>query len=242
MKQTSKWTVMLAVLLSVLMLLAACAGGADQTPAEDKTTQTSAAQETAEAEPETSAVPQDSEAAQEQPAETSEAYGDDIISMLPVFDSVIRAVKANDGVYAPKDEMFFWTTLYLLSANYGEQTGKAEFAGDGKIKVARQAMQELASACFGDYSDLLNVPDELSQTVVYDESIDAYILEPSDIGDSSSQIVDAIDVDGTTQVAVILVSGEEVENYMFVIIPNPYVDAVSNPVFRYTIREAKPVE
>ncbi len=241
MKQTSKWTVMLAVLLSVLMLLAACAGGADQTPAEDKTTQTSAAQETAEAEPETSAVPQDSEAAQEQPAE-NEAYGDDIIAMLPVFDSVIRATKENGGVYAPKDEMFFWTTLYLLSANYGEQTGKAEFAGNGKIKVARQAMQELASACFGDYSDLLNVPDELSQTVVYDESIDAYILEPSDIGDSSSQIVDAIDVDGTTQVAVILVSGEEVENYMFVIIPNPYVDAVSNPVFRYTIREAKPVE
>jgi hypothetical protein len=197
-----------AVLLSLIFALSSCAGTVqtpDTTAAESEETSETAATEAADV---------------------------DVEAMTPVFDALIRAMKETGGAYAPKDEGFFWTTLYLMGVNSGEELGRAELTEDMMIKVPRQAMQEFASACFEDYDDLLPLPEQDS-SITYDEGQDAYLLAPSDPGDAVTEILDATEQDGRVTVHVKF-SGDE-EAYTFTLVSNPYASGISDPVFLYTV-------
>ena len=156
----------------------------------------------------------------------------DVGAMTPVFDALIRAMYETDSAYAPKDETFFWTTLYLMGVNSGEELGRAELTEDTMIKVPRQAMQEFASACFEDYDDLLPLPSD-EGSISYDEGQDAYLLAPSDPGDTETEILDAEETDGLVT-AHVKFSGDE-GIYTFTLVSNPYASGISNPVFMYTV-------
>jgi hypothetical protein len=198
----------IALLLSLVLALSSCAG----------TVQTVDTTETE----------------SEGPSETAatEAADVDVTAMMPVFDALIRAMKETDSAYEPEDEGFFWTTLYLMGVNSGEELGRAEFTENTMIKVPRQAMQEFASACFEDYNDLLPLSDE-DGSISYDEGQDAYLLAPSDPGDAVTEILDATETDGQVT-AHVKFSGDD-GTYTFTLISNPYASGISDPVFMYTV-------
>lgn len=172
-------------------------------------------------------------------AEVDEATRAKLDAMQPVFDSVIRAMRAQpEGKqsYDSADPYFFWSVLYHLSTNFGAQHPLVEET-DGQYSVPRKVMQEFATACFGEYSDLLALPAESG--IVYDESRDAYLVGMSDIGDSYSQIV-SYEMEGDDQYALqvdLLTSGEEkpLTTYHFIVTANPYIDGITDPIFYYTV-------
>ena len=162
-------------------------------------------------------------------------------AMLPVFDSILRAMSENDANrYAPKDGYFFWYTLYLMGNNWGHTHSLVKMES-GLPVVGRKVIQEFASAAFLDYSDLLPVPDSLKTTIAYDAALDAYRLSPSDKGDSETRIVsvsaaanNAINVKAGLYDSM----GEMLCIAEFIVVDNPYVSGIADPNYFYTVKTA----
>ena len=161
-----------------------------------------------------------------------------VAEMLPVLDSIIRAMSESDGAYAPEEAEFFWSTLYLMVVNYGEQSGLAQMAEDGRLRAERLAVQEVASACFDDHNDLLDIPEGLSRSVQYNEDEDAYLFAASDIGDSFSEITNVAAQGDFISVTVALKSGDEAQFFVFVLTENTYAQLVAQPTFYFTVKDA----
>lgn len=166
-------------------------------------------------------------------AETPDA---DVTAMLPALDSVMRASIRLERGYDPQDRGFFWTTLGLMAANWCREDPLCE-AVDGELRVPRLKMQELATAAFAEYSDLLPLPVG-DFFVRYDEAWDAYFVALGDAEEcdaasvrcSRTQPNDTIDVEVVSQDGVTLKA---------VLTQNAYADAVSTPVFLYSIQDAE---
>ncbi len=166
-------------------------------------------------------------------------------AMMPILDSIVRTMGIGGTVpYAPKDEEFFWSVLYLMGENWGETHPLVQRDGD-TVVVPRQVMQEFASAAFLEYSDLLPVPESYAQTLAYDEGMDAYRLAPSDMGNTSTELEDiAMEGDGSMIVRVALY--EEPDTLLgkldFTLVDNPYVGGITQPSYYYTVSAASLVE
>ena len=223
----SKPILLVAILLVMLLACAACV---PQQPEEVQPTElpleTPAPEETV---PEAD-IPE---------AEVDESTRVKLDAMQPVFDSIIRSMRAqpeDKQRYDSADPDFFWSVLYHLCTNFAKRHPLVEET-DGQYRVPRKVMQEFASACFGEYNDLLELPAESG--IVYDESRDAYLAGMSDMGDSYTQIV-SYEMEGEEQYALqidLLTSGEEVPlaTYHFIVTANPYIDGISDPIFYYTV-------
>ncbi len=124
----------------------------------------------------------------------------------------------------------------MMAVNFENE--KIEAAENGQLKVPRQVMQEYATACFKDYSDLLDIPEELSDIIQYDESWDAYMVNASDRGESFTEIVDYTAEGDNIQVTTELKDNDTVYGtYTFTLIANPYLDAFAAPVYYYTVTD-----
>lgn len=213
-----KITVWAALLLCVLILLSACT----------KPVSTQSPQPSQEISPSETVL---ESAAVELPIDAK------LEAMLPVLDSIIRASNEGGGAYAPKDAPYFWSVLYLVAANYGQQLGITESTDDGRIAVRRQAVQEIATACFKDYSDLLELPENVS--VEYDESLDSYVFALSDMSEEFSTIVSAENAGDAVKVTVSFGTEAESESWVFEIVDNSYTEGISQPVYYYSVRSVE---
>ena len=229
-----KWTAWIVFVMSILLLFTACSSKEPEntpiTESEPVLTQTQ------------SEEPQDTQITIESknPNEKLSAQTvENVKDMLPVLDSIIRSMIASEGVYAPEDASFFWSTLYLTAVNFGVQLEIAEVTEDGLIMADRQAVQEIASAFFEDNRKLLNIPAELSQTVIYDQRTDAYMFSASDIGDSFSEVTGVSAQEDLLSVTVTLKSGDEEQAYLFVLTENLNWQVFAEPIFYYTVIDAK---
>lgn len=156
-------------------------------------------------------------------------------AMEPIYDSLIRAMEESKNGYKPKDQTFFWDTLYLVAVNYGLQHPLVE-QDEFETKVPRKVMQEYASACFLDYDDLLEFPEESS--IQYSEDFDAYILPLSDRGDTYTEIDNIIKNEEGFVVTVHYKDKKNViATYEVSMVDNPYASGISNPNFYYTVKD-----
>lgn len=166
---------------------------------------------------------------------------DEVQAMLPVLDSVMRAMVEMDCSYQPQDSAYFWMVLSLLAVNWGQDNLLCEIE-ENELKVPRQVMQEYASAAFLDYDDLLPIPAESETAMVrYDEAWDAYYVGLGDVGDSYTQIASVSQLeDGSTQVEVTMGSYDVPQMYTMqaVLAPNPYADGMADPVYLYSVSSA----
>lgn len=215
------WTV---ALLSVLMLFTACsspnASQEESTPAQTQSEDL-----------------QTQDVTNNQTAETLSTQDQEkVTAMLPILDSIILALDDSEMTYEPKEENFFWSVLYYVVVNYTDQVYMAELTDDGLIKVPSRSVQEVATACFADYDDLLNIPESLVDSITYDADWDAYMFSPSDRGMSSSEITDMSMNGDTINVTMVL---DGVYTYKFTLIDNPYVDSIDSPIFYYSVTSAE---
>ena len=164
-----------------------------------------------------------------------------IDAMLPVFDSVMRAMTDGDtSVYAPKDARFFWYTLYLMGNNWGHTHPLFERENNGSILLRRQVMQEFATAAFFDYDDLLPVPQSLEGTIAYDKDRDAYRLAPSDMGSAYAKIISAGAFERESAFVTVGMYDQDELLYTvdFKLTANPYADHVTKPTYMFSVDSA----
>ena len=177
-----------------------------------------------------------------------ETADDDINKMLPVFDSLIRALLDRDAYdYAPRDPDFFWSAVYLMAVNWESFNPVAEISEDWvSLILPVQTVQELATALFADYDGLPDIPESVSGAVSYDEKLGVYYFTMSDAGEEYSQI-DASEStdDGRMFVTVVLKTtyfGGEEDAIMalieFTIQPNAHAAEIDEPRFLYSVVSA----
>lgn len=161
-----------------------------------------------------------------------------IDSMLPALDSIMRVMRSEERTYDPADPEFFWSVLYYMTVNFGYVHPLFEQI-DYHVVMPRRAVQEYATAAFFQYDDLLPLPADMTASVEYDASLDAYRFSASDIGDSWTQ-VDGYSVDPSSHSVSISVGmyageGEKIDSAEFILRENPYVSGIFMPIFYYSV-------
>lgn len=227
----------LAIVLLVVMWMSAlaCAPAAKQTEA--TTAQTTVAPvvvlPTETAQPEAMQDPTPEPVAQSWNAEEK------VAGMLPVLDSLVRAIGVQGEVsYAPGDGEFFWSVLYLMGENWGSSHPLVTRNGD-IVVVPRSAMEEFAAAAFSAYKELLPVPDSFEQSVRYDQAQDAYLLSPSDMGATNVNIQRyTLEPDGYTAEAVLYNVDERIGSLEFTMADNPYAADIDAPQYLLSVTGA----
>ncbi len=108
---------------------------------------------------------------------------DKLSAMLPALDSIARALGVDGEVgYAPRDNQFFWTVIYLMGENWGYMDTlckTVEQDGTTLISIPSQTICDMAYAAFYDYDTLPELID--SGVIQYDAQSGCYLLSHSDV-------------------------------------------------------------
>ncbi len=226
------------VIIAALLLLSACAQSITVQPTQ---TAEAAPSPAPTVQPTQTAKPQETEA-EPTPEPTKEPLqvSDDIMVMLSVMDSLIRATMETGTAYAPKDDGFIWTTLYLAVVNFGEPLELAEIK-DGRASAKREAVEQLGAACFERFESLPDIPETLSGAISSKNGA-VYSFGLSDIGDSSTQITD-VQTDGdTVKVWVDFLSWDEAQSFVFMLAANPRASENPEEMFKYSVRSVEKID
>lgn len=168
---------------------------------------------------------------------------ENMASMLEPADALMMCMLENNLEYSPSDSLFFWKALYYFAGIYAPAHDLAEVGEDGSMTLPRQTVQEFATALFADYDDLLPIPEEMSESVIYDSGWDAYTFYTGDRGLSEAEISTFVDNgDGTFTITAMLkdaVDGGLIREGEFVLEENPYVSGISRPIYYYSIKSAE---
>lgn len=261
MKQNKGIALLLALLLA--LSLAACGGGT----AQPEKTPEEPAQEAAQTPEEEPAVPaEEPQTPEEKPAAPAEEsnlpveeepqlgaiqtadFTQEQQGMLPVLDSILLCNHENDIAYDPADPAYVWNVVYYLLSNWElnlQTTGDGEQA-DGSRLFVRMSVEECAFAAFADLGDLpLDDPETMGWGLSYDEAWDAIRWQPSDRGDTDSQLLSWQDHgDGTyTAVARLYIVSEDVTlaEGTFQLRDNQNLSATIDPIFFYEVTGAETV-
>lgn len=146
----------------------------------------------------------------------------DVEAMLPVLDSVMRAMIERNCAYAPDYADYYWTTLCMLAVNWNIDDALCEVV-DNELRVPRKLMEEFAVAAFYNLDALPPISDDFT-LARYDEAWDAYMVSLGDVGDSYTYIANyEYNEDGTVMVNVVMGSHDEPVLYSMLstLAPNP---------------------
>lgn len=169
----------------------------------------------------------------------------DMASMKEPIDSLVRCMLENDEAYDAKDPEFFWSALYYFLGNYGTQNSLVTTTEEGQIKVPKKVVQEYAIALFANYDDLLPLPDGVSQSIVYDENLDAYLLNPGDPGLADTVLSDYEEGEESYTVTAKLISQmqekETLGEWTVTMQKNVFADGIEDPRYFYSVASVTPV-
>ncbi len=169
-----------------------------------------------------------------------------LFAMMPVYDSLMRAMRDMPPEWQNYDSQspeFFWGTLYYLCVNFcSEDAGNSLDAEMIRLKVPRARMEEYASACFGDFSGLLDLPAD-AYGIEYDPTESVYFLPLSDKGEDYAEPQSAMlnEYDSYDVLTAWLVDDEEYPDllglYSFIVEPNQYAveSNITKPTFPYSV-------
>lgn len=176
------------------------------------------------------------------------AFDERVNAMLPVMDSIALPMAWGESVYQPLDPEYFWAAICMMGVNWTAENPQASLADDYcTLRLPRQLVQEIASALFFDYDDLLPIPESMEDTVWYEEPMDAYLINMGDRGELTTVIESVTPGDqGALKVAVVVYNpwGEDdpETHVVFELVPNPYVDGITEPTYSYSVSSAQKIE
>ena len=184
----------------------------------------------------------------ESPSETNTSAGttglnsgwdETLLNMLMPMDALMMTAVEQGQDYDPFSPEFFWGALYRELGLYADASSLITTEESGEIKVPRQTAQEFATGLFADYSDLPALPESLSSMIRYDEGWDAYFLSPGDRGLSAAELLTAsLTEDGGYDMTARLydvTDSSDICVYRFHLVPNAYVDGITEPLFLYSV-------
>lgn len=164
---------------------------------------------------------------------------DDVQGMLPLIQAHITAMQEGMAFDVSDPSYFWWVMKYTMDVR-GENDLAAEMTDEG-LRMPRQKVQEFAGALFADYSDLPEIPSDVSEFVHYDESWDAYVFTLGGGGYNVNLADYELHEDGTQTVTALLGNGGSDGSWKVELVPNPWIEGISAPVFVYSISSIQPV-
>lgn len=169
---------------------------------------------------------------------TPSAQDNRIDAMMPILDSVVRAMGIGENsAYLPHDDAFLWNVLYLMGNNHAGLLPNVTHREADVTVVPRAVMDEVAAAAFLDYSALPALSKDNIFGMTFDTAADTFCLPPSDTGDADTKTEEVIEnPDGTLDVLVglYLGDGERLGGVRFILTENPY----PSTQFPYSVRDA----
>lgn len=164
--------------------------------------------------------------------------------MEKAFDTLLLSCQESGLTYDSQDPVFFWTALYYGIVNYRDQIPLAETV-ESELRAPRMAVQEFATGLFADYSDLPEIPAEITN-IRYDDSWDAYLFALSDRGQTYTRLLNAYENgEGSIRAAAVLYNSETdspIACSVFLIEQNSFADGIVDPLFPYTVSSMTPSE
>lgn len=128
------------------------------------------------------------------PPSTAELTPDTLAAldaMMPVYDSIARAcndVSLELRYLRPNDDTFVWSVLYYLCTNYGHVLEGVE-VGSTQYQVPLATMEALMQTCFYGKTTLPDIPPQ-TFPITYDDAWNAYFVDMSDAGMTTSVVLD----------------------------------------------------
>lgn len=166
---------------------------------------------------------------------------DRLEAMVPVFDTLLLTYSELDGKeYSPADSEYYCTAMYLMLANYGPYHALSEIEGD-YASISRMVVYEYETALFYDNDGTLQeeLGTEKTPGIAAGKSHDLITVYLSDAGEVETRILNMEQLSGNNyRVTAQLWSpstGEVLYTGKFDLKPNPYVDAVVDPVYFYSV-------
>lgn len=174
----------------------------------------------------------------EAPGAQAEALDADVAAMSPVLEALACASLMLERDGDAGDPAFFWTALGLLAERTCADDPLCALV-DGELRVPRQKMQELASAAFSAYSDLLPLPAG-DFFVRYDEAWDAYFVAPVDAdGVAAEPVIGRVQPNGTIDAELAFRAGGTSYALRAVLTGNRYLDGIADPAYPYAVAMAE---
>ncbi len=180
--------------------------------------------------------------------ETSQAQPitEEMSSMAAPIDALIRTMSAEeDSEYDPSDNLFFWNALAFMAANIEISAPRAEQVDETHVMITEEATQEMASALFADYSDLLQLPEE-ADGVTYSEENEAYLFEITPEKTVKTNLVEYVEEDGVYTVTAELLpvsdtdtETEPISTWEVTMTENTYADGITDPIYLYSVSDIK---
>lgn len=170
-------------------------------------------------------------------------------NMFAIMDSLNMCMVETGSLYDPQDPEFFWNALLYTIGNYpdirdNESTGLMVVDNKNGVRTVNyKLVQEYATGIFAEYSDLPALPANCA--VKLNEDAEYYDFPMGDRGASYSKVVSwFIKSDGVHSVEVQLLSREDdriIAEYLYTLVDNPYADGITDPMFRYTIKNVEEI-
>lgn len=105
------------------------------------------------------------------PAETAA-----VESMPPAIHAIILAmVNHEQAVFDPADPQLAWEALYNMLSLFGQMDERSDYL-DERLVLPVETVMDFAAALFPNFSALGELPEALSDRMVYDEEIDGYLV------------------------------------------------------------------
>lgn len=157
-------------------------------------------------------------------------------TMLPVYTSILHAMRETGKPYSFENAAFVWTVLYELTSRYGSGFALVEEAEDHRLRIPRKMLQELATEAFGAYTDLPDLAKGVPMT--YDDDWDAYLVAQADKSGKDSVRITSMQRDGKDRYTVTVQwteEGKKPDTYRFTVGQNQYRDAINDPEFPLSV-------
>lgn len=179
-----------------------------------------------------------------QQAQVEGGQPEDIVSMKEPIDSLVRCMLENDKSYDPENPEFFWSALSYFLGNYGTENPLVTTTEEGRLKVPKKVVQEYAIALFANYDDLLSLPGDVSNSIIYDEDLDAYLLSPVDACLSDTVLSDyKVEKESYIVTAKLFQDmGEDaLGEWTVTMQKNVFADGIEDPRYFYSVASVTPI-
>ena len=167
---------------------------------------------------------------------------DDIKGCIIPMDSLMLYHVETGKEYDPKDAHMFWRTLHYALGNFGINYNRAEMV-DYELAVESMVIGEFATSFIVDYNELLPIPEELSDSIRYDNEEDIYYFGLGDRGLSQTEILSYEYIDNNTLKITARLFGQDDNATIckgdFILKRNEYASGVIEPLFYFTVAEAE---
>ena len=171
---------------------------------------------------------------------------EDFSIMRNPIDSIIICMLENEKKYSISDNEFFWLCIYYFVNLYVDDS---EFINIkyNKVEISKDKIEEYAQILFGNFNQLIDIPNKLSDFVEYNDENNTYIFKKN-YERLSYTSIENVEKKHNKYIVIadLYIMGEENmiidSKWHIEMIDNPYLNNFENSKYLYSILDVEKIE